>query len=161
MKETVVLHKMIFKNEVPPFIDGFTAKEMLERFPIAKYICTGDNHHGFIYEDNYRYVINPGCLIRQTADLKDYQPFIVYLDMEKEIVKKIFVPDDCDIVDDEYLKDEEKRNDRIEAFVDSIKKGKNVSLSFEDNLRKAVLKNKKEIGKGVIDIIQEIMEEVR
>ena len=79
------------------------------------------------------------------------------LDTNKGTVKKIFVLDQAELVTDEYLKDEEERNERIEAFVSSISKGKNVSLSFEDNLRKAIEKNKKKLGEGVIQIIQEVL----
>ena len=161
-KNMVIMHRLVYKNSVPEYIDdGIIAEELLKQFEYAGYIICGDNHDGFIYEEDYRYVINTGCLIRQAADKKNYQPFICLLDTDKGIVKKIFVPDQADLVTDEYLKDEEERSEKVEAFVSSIKKGKDVSLSFEDNLKKAIQVNKKKLGDGVIKIIQEVLTENR
>ena len=161
--EFVFLHTLTFphSDEIPPFIkDAVGANQLLKKYP-AKYICTGDNHHGFIYEDEYRYVINPGCLTIQTSDMINYQPFIVLIDTEKEMVKKIFVPSDSEYVTDEYIKENEKRDERIESFVESIATAGKLSLSFEDNLNKAIERNKNELGEETIDIITEIMEETK
>ena len=157
-KEIVVMHRAVYKNAVPEYMDdGIIAEELLKQYPKAKYIICGDNHDGFIYEEDYRYVINTGCLIRQAADKKNYQPFIVFVDTEKGIVKKLFVPEEGDLVTDEYLREDEERSERVEAFVSSISKGKNVSLSFEENLKKAIQKNKDKLGDRVIKIIQEAL----
>lgn len=158
--EILVLHEFTVEDESKKIMDiGITANEWLKRFPEAKYIFTGDNHTGFIFEEDYRYVINSGSLLRQTADQKDYQPFVVFVDTEKEIIEKIFVPDDGLMVDDEYIKKEDERNNRIESFVDSIKNNKKISLSFLDNLEEEIKLNKKELGEDKINIVNELMEE--
>ena len=59
---------------------------------------------------------------------------------EKEIVKKIFVPSDLEYVTDEYIKENEKRDERIESFVELIATAGKLSLSFEDNLNEAIEK---------------------
>jgi DNA repair exonuclease SbcCD nuclease subunit len=157
----VFLHTLTFphSDEIPPYIkDAIGADLLLKKYPQAKYICTGDYHHGFIYEEEGRYVINPGCLTVQKSDMIDYQPFIVLIDAGKEIVKKIFVPSDSKLVTDEYVKSMEDRDERIESFVESIEKSGKLSLSFEDNLKEAMVKNKDVLGTA-IEIINELLEE--
>jgi len=161
--EFVFLHTLTFphSDEIPPYIkDAIGADQLLKKYPKAKYICTGDYHHGFIYEEEGRYVINPGCLTVQKSDMIDYQPFIVLVDTETETVKKIFIPSDSKLVTDEYVKSMDERDERIESFVESIEKSGKLSLSFEDNLKEAMEKNKDQLGEAV-EIINELLGEVK
>lgn len=159
----VILHRLVYKNNVPDYIDhGNTAEEILLAYPnVIKYIITGDNHNGFIYENDYRYVINPGCLTIQVSDKINYKPFIIYIDMHDEKIVKINVPYNSEIITDEYIKQNEERDERIEAFLSTIKKGEKISLSFEDNLRNYIKKNKKVLGGRLINMLEEIIEEAR
>jgi DNA repair exonuclease SbcCD nuclease subunit len=158
----VMLHRLVYEKSVPGFIDdGITAGELLKQYPGAKYIITGDNHSGFVYKNKNRYVINPGCLTIQASDKIGYKPFVVFLDTEKEIIERLPIPHIANLVTDEYITDEEERDERIDAFVTSIKTGKKMSLSFEDNLRKYIKENKKTLGNRLIDLIEEIIEESR
>jgi len=159
--EIVFLHELTFKTEreAPPGSKYYLAQDLLDMFPDAKWIFTGDNHHNFVYEKNHRYVINPGCLLRQAADMKDYQPVIYYVDTVTEEIEKIPVPDDMSMVTDEYLTEEKERDERITAFVQSIKKKGKISLSFRDNLEKRM--ERKQVEKGAKEIIFECFKEVQ
>ena len=156
------LHRLVFpsKKSLPPNVNAITASDLLKEYPEYKWIFVGDYHSAYHYEEKGRHVVNPGCLIRQRADLIDYQPEVAYVDTEKGIVEWIEIEDKAVLVTDEYLRKEEERNDRIEAFVESVKKSGQVSLSFIDNLNERIEENREEISKDVINIIEEIHEEV-
>ena len=137
--EFMFLHTLVFpsENSVPPNSGGVSARTLLERYPDATWIFTGDNHQGFHYSNKGRTLINPGCINRQAADLIDYQPICYFVDTEDAIIE-IPVPDYQELVTDAYLQKESDREDRIEAFVEKIHSKENVSLSFIDNLRNAL-----------------------
>lgn len=161
-KETcniAILHKYTAKTEVPFFIkDGITAEELLDNYPDYNVFVTGDNHTGFIFEKNNRFVINPGRLNRQEADTKNYQPRVYILDTETKTVKTIYLEADIDLeaVTDLHITENKERDERISAFVESIKTGENVSLSFDDNVKEALQKSN--LNEETKQIIEEWME---
>jgi len=140
------IHELTFPDvkSIPPNTQAKTAPELLFENPEAQWIFTGDYHHSFHYEKKGRHVINPGCIIRQAADMIDYQPKVCYVDTDKDIVEWIDIPDTAEMVTDEYLRAEEAREDRISAFVEGVKESGHVSLSFIDNLEAEVAENKLE-----------------
>ena len=156
--DKVFTHKLTYKDKVPPFIkDGYTAQQLLDIFPKAKWILTGDNHKRFIYEKNHRFVINPGCIMRQTVNEIDYDPSVYLVDFEKEEIKKILIPDNEDMVTDEYIVDNSKRDNRIGAFIELIKGKSGLSLSFKEVLLKKLKSS--DLGHEK-EIIKECMEEI-
>lgn len=156
--------KFVFKHilcfpdakSMPPNVDAITAKELLDEFPNAGWIFTGDYHHNFHYEKNGKHVVNPGCLLRQTSDFKDYQCGVYYVDTEKNIVEFIPIIDNGEFVDDSYILKQEERENRIESFVDKLKNTKNISLDFVDNVHKAIIANK--LDENMVRIIEELLE---
>lgn len=157
------LHQLVFPSQKskPPNTNAITASDLLEHHPNYKWIFVGDYHSSYHYEENGRHVVNPGCLIRQRADLMDYQPEVAYVDTDKGIVEWIEIEDKAILVTDEYLRKEEERSNRIEAFVESVKKSGQISLSFIDNLNERIEENRDEIGTNAINIIEEIKEETK
>lgn len=155
------LHQLVFpsKKSMPPNTNAITASDLLKEHPNYKWIFVGDYHSSYHYEKDGRHVVNPGCLIRQRADLIDYQPEVAYVDTDKGIVEWIEIEDRAVLVTDEYLRKEEERSDRIEAFVESVKKSGQISLSFIDNLNERIEENREELSEDVINIIEEIREE--
>jgi len=158
-QEIVFLHELIFSDneKILPNSGYYLASDLLITFPGAKWIFTGDNHHSFIYERNNRYVINPGCLLRQAADFKNYQPIIYFVDTEIGKIEKINVPDESSLIIDEYLEQAKERDERISAFVSSIRDKGEVSLSFRDNLLQRMDEIEEE---GTKEIILECIEEI-
>lgn len=138
-EKLVISHQLVFPNEKARPMGckelGRIPEEVLEQFPHADFVCVGDYHHKFFYlSDSGRCVLNPGCLIRQVADMKDYKCSIVVVDTEARTVEWIDVPDDYELVTDEYLREEEAKEDSISAFVEAIRGGKAVNLDFRANL---------------------------
>lgn len=142
-------------KDKPDFIQCETPESLLEKYPTAKWIFTGDYHKNFVYEKNDRYVINPGCLIRQVSDMKNYQSGVYFVDTEKEIIEFIPIIDNEELVNDEYIIRENEREERIESFVNKLKDVESVSLDFIDNVEKALLVN--EIDEKLKDCVKELI----
>jgi DNA repair exonuclease SbcCD nuclease subunit len=159
-QELQFIHRLVFEKakDVPPNISACSAQDLLDEFPNAKYIFTGDMHRAFHYEKKNRHVINPGCIVRQAADFKEYLPSVYFVDTDEDIIEQIFLPDNGEVVIDSYLREEEERVDRIEAFVEGVKKNGKVSLDFISNVNTALDKNKK-MSKETILMINELMED--
>jgi hypothetical protein len=157
--EFLFLHELIFpsRKDIPKMIEARCAADLLKEYKKPRWIFTGDYHHEFIVEQAERFVVNPGCITRQTADMKDYKPTIIYVDTEEGYFNEIDLPDTERMVDDSYLREEEEREGRIEAFVDSIRDSKNVSLDYSENVKIAIVKNK-DLSKDTISAIHNFME---
>ena len=153
------MHTLVYKDKIPPYIkNAVTAQELLDKYSDVKWIFTGDNHHKFIYKNKNRYVINPGCIIRQTADMINYKPSVYLIDFDNDSIKEIEIPDKKEMVTDEYIILENKRNDRIESFVSSITVDKDISFDFIENIKEAMKKNDidKDMEKYINDLIMEV-----
>ncbi|WP_405289455.1 metallophosphoesterase [Methanobrevibacter sp.] len=156
--EIVFKHTLVFPDlkSLPPNVDAITAKELLEEFSNAKWIFTGDYHRNFHYEKNGRHVVNPGCLLRQASDMKNYKCGVYYVDTDENIVEFVPIIDNESFVDDSYILKQEEREERIESFVDKLSDTKNVSLDFVDNVQKAMLENN--FGFEIKTVVEELME---
>lgn len=161
------LHELVFRTEKerPGYIKSTkakTAQELLNEHFQYEMIFLGDNHESFVYENNNRMVLNPGCLTIQTADMIDYKPSVFYVDTETKKVEQLFIDtgEDC-VVTDEYLTKEKDRDERIDSFISAISEAKEVSMDFEGNLRMAMKKDEQLLGKDGIDLIEKLIEEVR
>lgn len=159
-KEILVLHRLTYPSlkAIPPNAMASTPAELLEEFPGYNYIFTGDCHIPFHYEKKGRHVINPGHLNRQKTDETD-QPCIYFVDTDTDEIECIELEDNPNLVTDEYIKNEEDREDRIEAFVEKIKTKKKISLSFEDNIETGILQNSSTLDEITIKLIHYLMEE--
>ena len=154
------IHRLTFEKakDVPPNVKASSAQDLLDEYPDMKWIFVGDMHKAFHHEKKGRHVINPGCIYRGASDFKEYKPSIYFVDTDKEIVEQIFLPDTENIVDDSYIIEEEQRSNRIEAFVEGIKKNGKISLDFLENLNNAISKNKK-LSVETIQCIRELCED--
>ncbi len=142
--EVLFLHRLVFKSQkdLPPNVEASLAQDLLDEFPDFDWILTGDMHKAFHYEKDGRHVVNPGCITRQAADFKDYRPSVYLVDTEEGIVEQLFLNETAEVIDDAYLRAEEERDERITAFVDTVKTSGTVSLDFKANIETALLKTK-------------------
>lgn len=156
--EIVFKHTLVFPDakSIPLNCDGTTAKELLEEFPNAEYIFTGDYHHNFHYEKNGRHVVNSGCLLRQASDFKDYQCGVYFCDTDKNIIEFIPIIDSEQLIDDSYILQENEREERIDNFVQKLKDTESVSLDFLANVETALQSN--ELESDLKEVIEELLE---
>ena len=156
--DILIIHDLVFESEkqIPPNVKAKTAKELLNSNKSYKWIFCGDVHHGFHFEEKGRHVIMAGCMNRQAADMKDYTPRIWLIDTDIDEVVYIPIPDDIEMVDDEYLVKAEDRADRIASFVETIKGTKKISLDYMENVKSAMTSNNFSIKEE--QIILELLE---
>lgn len=115
-------HQLVFRDEKsrPPMAKGLTASELLDQFPDAKWIFTGDYHHAYHFEQGGRHVVNPGCTIIHAADMIGQVAKCALVDIDAGSVEWIEIPDDPANLSDGHLRTEEERVSRIEAFLEKV-----------------------------------------
>lgn len=157
-KDILLVHTLTFpsKDDIPYGAKAVSAYQLLDKYPQYKWIITGDYHHHFVVKDKDRYVINPGCTTIQTADMLDYEPGMYYIDTDKEEIEWIKLPNDISVLTDSHLKDKKERDGRIDSFIETVKKNGKMTLSFDDNLEKALMG----IDPDIITIFDELKEEL-
>lgn len=146
------------KEVKPGPAGGLLPDDIFKKYPKASYIFVGDYHQAFTVKNKKgQCIINPGCITRQAADFKDYQPQIYIVDTDTNEITEHFLPDDQLVVTDDYLRRDEDRNDRIDSFVELISgKKKNISLDFQANLKAKYRDLVSEDREEVEDILQEV-----
>lgn len=154
--EIVFKHVLCFPDmkSMPPNVNAMCAKDLLEEYPSAKWIFTGDYHRNFHYEKKGRHVVNSGCLLRQASDMKDYQTGFYYVDTDKNIVEFVPIIDSDSFIDDSYIIKEKEKIGRIEEFADSVTKVKKLSLDFLDNVEKSLMEQ--DFSDDLKDVVKEL-----
>ncbi len=138
-----LIHTMVHKDEpIHPDIVSTKAITLLKQYPDLQLILTGDNHQSFVQEYEGRLLVNPGSLMRQTADQMDHKPRVYLWYSEDNTVEEVFIPIKKDVVNREHIEVIEARDRKIEIFVNKIKEDYDISLSFEQNLENFFVKNR-------------------
>ncbi len=156
-KKYVFRHILVFPSyeSMPPNVSAITAQELLGIYPDSTWIFTGDYHKSFHYnENNFRHVVNPGCLICQATDFKDYQPGVYYIDTKfpESVVKFLPIIDNKEYIDDSYILKQDEREKRLEDFIKKVNGTKSMTLDFVENVEN-------ELSSG--DYSKEFADEVR
>ena len=153
-----LIHTLVFpdEDEIPYGAKAHDPKYIFKNYK-GKYLITGDYHKAFVVEKDGRYLINPGCINIQSADMLDYEPSIYYIDTDTGEIERIYIPEDKSVLTDNHISEKKERDNRITSFIETVKKHGRLSLSFTDNLRKAMELN--QIEPEVITIIEEIAKE--
>lgn len=153
--DVTLVHTLTFKgdDDIPYKCKAVTAQYLLDKYD-TPWIFTGDMHHNFEYSKDDRTVINPGCMTVQAADMLDYTPGVYYIDTGKRLDvssggKKAFritgshiefipIAHDASLVTRNHLERNRAIDERLSAFVETINTGKELRLSFLDNLAKTL-----------------------
>lgn len=138
----MVMHDMMFlnKKDAIPNVEGYYANTFVKEWDHYQYIFTGHNHKTFTYQNDNTYLCNVGCLTRQTADMADHRPTVAVLYADH--VAQFTLPYSDDVVTREHIDKKQKREDEIAAFVETLGKTEEVSLSFTGNVQLIVNKVK-------------------
>jgi predicted phosphodiesterase len=156
-RKILVWHVMTYKSELPfPGCTDIKARSILHKYPEYDLILTGDNHQPFTQTYNGRLLVNPGSMMRQTADQIDYKPAVWLWFADTNTVEPFYFPIDKKAVTREHIEQVEKKENRILAFIETLNKEGLDYVNFEHNLRVFLQKNK--IIKDVEEIIYEMLE---
>ena len=78
--------------------------------------------------------MNPGCLICQATDFKNYQPSVYFINTDEYIVEKINIYDNKQYIDDSYILKQDEREKRLEDFIKKVNGTKAMTLDFIENI---------------------------
>jgi hypothetical protein len=118
-------------------------------------IVTGDNHTPVIDERKGQILINPGSITRQTADQIDHRPRVYLFSVERKEYEAVYLSAG-EGMSREHIEGQEKREERISAFVESLSQTHDINLSFEENIKHFIIKNK--VPKNIREKIYNAME---
>ena len=120
-------------------------------------IVSGDNHQNFMFQDGRRYLYNAGSLMRMTAGQLDHRPEVGIYDTETKTLEMVKVPirPAEEVLSREHIEEAKERDERLEAFVKSLKTDYGLELSFRRNLEEFFKAN--EVRESVRELILENM----
>src|SRR5690606_18573558 len=128
-----------------------TARQVLKTNPEFDLIVTGDYHKPFTYQYKGRLLVNCGCLTRQAADYVNHRPRVWLWDEETNTVKVKFLDIELGVVSRAHIEVQEERNKRLDAFISRLSDEWEVSVSFEENLKRFFSSNK--VRKSIINLV--------
>lgn len=132
------------------------ASTLLNKMQGFDLIVTGDNHKAFTLEQDGRLLVNPGSIMRMSADQADFKPRVYLWDAEANCVEPVFLPIEKGVVSRDHLDRAQERDERIESFVARLQGQWKAGLSFEENLTRFFETN--EVPEVIKQLIYEAME---
>lgn len=139
-----------------PDCDQITARQVLKENPEYDLIVTGDYHRPFTYEYKGRILVNCGCLTRQAADYDDHRPRVYLWNAETNTVKPHYLKIQEGVVSRTHIEKREERDKRMDAFIEKLSDEWEVSVSFEENLKRFISSNT--IRKQVVALVYKAIE---
>lgn len=142
----VMIHEMTFDANFRGFpgIEGYTPDQLREIFPDAKLILTGHNHMTLFDNASEPLVLNPGPMMRMTADKIGYEPAVWLWFAKDNSVKRVPIPiqSGIEVLTRAHIDEPEERDARMEVFVDRLRNDVEIGMSFKNNLTAYIKKNK-------------------
>ena len=151
-RDILVWHKMVWQGEKlwPDQIDP-SAKRILKQYPGYDLIVTGDNHKPFVEEHEGRLLVNPGSMMRTTADQIDHKPRVYLWYADTNTVEPVYLPIESGVISRDHITRTEERDGRIDAFISRLDDDWEASVSFEENLERFAKANN--VRQSVMDIV--------
>ena len=134
--DLLVLHVLTLESRKMEWEqDQWTADGLLDSAPNVRCILTGDNHKPFVRRLNGRLLVNPGSLMRTKSDQIDHRPRVYLWHAEENEVVPVYIPIEQGVVSREAVEKRKDFDERQVAYVERLKKGYEIGLSYEDNLK--------------------------
>lgn len=120
---------------------GTPGLSLLKKFPEYDLILTGDNHKPFVVEHQGRLLVNPGSMMRTAADQIDHTPRVYLWYAQEKRVEPVYLPIEEGVLSREHLEKKKEKDDRMDAFVASLKNTGERKKSFEGNMKAHLKEN--------------------
>jgi len=133
-----LIHKMVIKSQndklwsTQEAVDG---RRLLKDFPCYDLIVSGDNHQSFVVKYKDRVLVNPGSIMRMSANQVEHRPSVYLWFAEKRCAEMVFLPLESDVIDRGYLDHTKERNREIEGFISRLKEHQEIGFNYETNLK--------------------------
>ena len=153
-RQVALMHIMTYTGRSPfPGCKDPGAAALLDKMSGFDLVVTGHNHTPFVVEREGRFLVNPGSLMRSTADQADHLPRVYLWYAEDNHVEPVYVPIEFGVVSREHLTAPEEREERLSAFVSRLTNDIEVGLSFSQNMERRLSRNR--VRARTKEIIQE------
>jgi len=157
-KLVAVCHTMVLKSQKDKLWHdqiASSAKWHLKKYPCYDLIVTGDNHQSFAIEYEGRWLVNAGSIMRMTANQIDHRPSVYIWYSEDNRVERAYLPVEENVISREHIEETERRDERIESFVNRLKETEELGLSFENNIEEFFRANR--TRKRIVEKVWESM----
>jgi len=130
-------HQMVIENKpLWPGQEAPRGHQLLKKFPSYNLILSGDNHHPFIAEYEGRLLVNPGSLMRMTADQEDHKPRVYLWYAETNEIEAVYLPIEQGVISREHIEAAEDRTNRFATLIERVREDVEIQLSYTDNLER-------------------------
>jgi len=119
-------------------------------------ILTGDNHQQFELYDDDCLMINPGPIMRMSADQWDFKPAVYLYDSEDGSFDIIELEVQDGVVQRDHIEEKKDKENRSKAFIKRMK-DTDMEMDFVQNMSNYIAANK--INKKTEDIIWEVIDD--
>lgn len=136
-RQILLLHELIWPKKKPTWAGySFSAEEVLDEFgEYFDLVVSGDNHQSFVVEGDDCVLVNPGSMMRSTADQLDFKPRCYLYYAEDNTVIPAYFPIEENVHTLEHLTSKKERDERISAYIERLSNNWEGGLSFQDNLQ--------------------------
>lgn len=140
-RSVAIIHDMVYQdnNAINPHVPGFSAEGSTLPFDL---VISGHNHKSFVVRNGEQLWINPGSMMRMSADQVNFRPRVFLWWAEENECEEVFLPIQEDVIDLSHLETQKQKDARLEAFIRRVNDDYDVSLSFEKNLERYFVENK-------------------
>jgi len=157
-KEIALVHRLINRPTGDrTFPSADSPYEIMDRLEGFDLIVSGDNHLPFVVKRGKQLLVNPGSMMRMTADQIDHRPRVYLWYADTNEVEPAYLPIEGGVIDRSHIEEPEARDARLEAYEARLREGVEVGVSFDDNMKEYIRKNK--VEKPVADKVYEAMED--
>lgn len=153
---TILLNHEMVWHKTPPFPgapEEGNASRVLSRYSDFDTIVCGDNHDPFTYvkevppkkilgttEWSRRLLVNCGSMLRTNIGQRDFKPRVWLYYAEENYATPLYFPIQKSFIEYEDVSDEE--DERIKAVVKRMSEGMDIDVSFEENVKRYLAKEK-------------------
>jgi len=142
-----ITHKMIEKCN---------SKVELSTQQDTNLILSGDNHLTFIQKTTNQLLVNPGSMMRMSADQILHIPCVFLYYANTNTVKPVHIPIEKDVVVREHIEIKKEYDERMKSYIEKMNDDIELSLCFKNNIKNYMNNNK--IKNSVKNIIFECLE---
>ena len=133
-RKILVWHIMAYQGKVFPGCTDKPARSLIRKYTDFDVILTGHNHKSFVETFEDRILVNPGSLTRQKADQIEHRPKVYLWYAEDNSVEEVLLNYEDNVISSEHLEKTKQRDDRIEAFINTLDSNWESGMNFEKNL---------------------------
>lgn len=130
-----IIHQMVIEDKsLWPGQEAPKGHQILKKFPCYNLILSGDNHNAFVTEHEGRFLVNPGSMMRTTADQENHKPRVYLWYAETNIIDAVYLPIEQGVISRTHIEVTQNRENRNKAFIERINNNVEIKLSYEKNL---------------------------